>query len=202
MIHTHRWGKTSDGDIYKFCARKGCKKRKKIVLKPKQKNLKNKCDEQWALITKKIHVKRFGKVCGWCKKPSDELQSDHIINRWKMATRWNVRNCIVLDKVCHLFRKKREPFAWAEAVREYAGDDVLEDLKIQAQEIIKPDYEAIMVYLNTMDNSIDTMEFDGPKPLFDKLYPPDHDDGPMEQIEEARSGGIHSPMKGPAGRLK
>lgn len=183
-MHTHSYAKSKEGDVYKFCSKKGCTKRKKIVTKPKPKAQRDKCDKMWADITKKIHRKRFGNICGWCKKPSDKLQSDHIMNRWKSATRWNVHNCIVLDSVCHLFRKKREPFAWAEAVREYVGDDVLEELKKRSQEIYQPDYDVIENSLYEIERNIDTMEFEDPKPMFGKLYT--EDNGPMEDLAEAR----------------
>lgn len=143
--HRHLYRKPEIGGVYKFC--RGCGKRKKVVTKPKSKTLRNKCDAAWARITKLIHIKKHGPVCLWCKKPSDELQSDHIVNRWKTATRWNIRNCVVLDKVCHLFRKKREPLAWAQMVQENVPAEVLVVLDAAAKELVKPDYELIMRYL-------------------------------------------------------
>lgn len=153
-MHSHKWV-SETGAIYKFCSRKDCKKRKKIVVKVKPKKQRDRCDKLWADLTKKIHRKRFGNTCGWCKQPSTDLQSDHIMNRWKSATRWNVHNCIVLDRTCHIFRKKREPFAWAEAVREYVADDVLEELKRRSKEIYIPDFEAIERELRSIEAEFD-----------------------------------------------
>lgn len=142
----HVYRKPGPGDIFKHCRVKGCKKRKKIVTKPKEKTLRNRCDSEWARITKLIHVKKHGAVCLWCKKPG-ALQSDHIVNRWKTATRWNIRNCVVICMPDHLYRKKREPLAWAQMVQENVPADVLEALDFASREIIKPNYEAILAYL-------------------------------------------------------
>lgn len=148
----HVWQKPKDDGIFKTCFR--CKKRRKLFPKPKKKALKALCDKEWSRITKLIHIKKYGKICLWCRKPSDSLQSDHIINRWKHSTRWNISNCVILCAPDHLFRKKREPFAWAEMVRENVGQDVLDALELASREMIQPNYEEILSYLKKCEEEI------------------------------------------------
>lgn len=109
--------------------------------------LKNKCDETWARVTKLMHIKKHGKKCLWCGDGSKVLHSDHVVNRWKFATRWNVNNCVVICGPCHLFRKKRDPWEWARMVEKEKGHDAINDLQTLAREIVKPDYELILAGL-------------------------------------------------------
>lgn len=148
----HIWKKPEEGDIFKFCRR--CPKRKKIVTKPKKKALKALCDKEWSRITKLKHIFIYGKTCAWCKQATDSLQSDHIFNRWKHSTRWNVNNCIGLCAGCHLFRKKREPLAWAQMVQKEVDPDVLAELETKSQEMIQPDYDVILAYLRECERAI------------------------------------------------
>ena len=141
----HIWKKKEAGDIFKFC--RFCPKRKKITVKPKKKALKALCDKEWSRITKLIHVKKYGgKVCAWCRNITD-LQSDHIENRWKHSTRWNISNCICLCLGCHLFRKKREPLAWAQMVQENVNPNVLAELEKLSQEMVQPECNYIFPQL-------------------------------------------------------
>ena len=110
----------------------------------KQKTLRNKCDAAWARITKKIIFAKYGVRCLWCGDSRRQFQSDHIVNRWKTATRWNLSNCIVLCAPCHLFRKKREPIEWAQTVLNFVPEEVVLDLRKQSEEIVKPDYQKIL----------------------------------------------------------
>lgn len=152
--HRHVYRKPEPDAIFKFCRVKGCKKRKKISCKPKAKTLRNKCDAAWARVTKMIHIKKHGPICLWCRKVS-ALQSDHIINRWKTATRWNPSNCICLCAPDHLFRKKREPLAWANLVRENVPAETLEALEAASKELVKnPNYEAILSGLLSMEREL------------------------------------------------
>ena len=120
----------------------------------KTKTLRNKCDATWSRVTKLIHVAVNGPICLWCRKKGLVLQSDHIINRWKTATRWSPSNCVVLCLPCHLFRKKREPLAWAEMVKENIREETLNELKISSQEICKPNYEQILGFLTQVEESL------------------------------------------------
>lgn len=126
------------------------KKKKKSPAKIK-KALKKRCDILWSSITKQIHRHKHGDICGWCKKPSDELQSDHIVNRWKHSTRWNVDNCIVLDKICHIFQKKRDPMGWSMAVLEHIGEEKYEALKSLGNTIMNLDLQSVYDGLSALD---------------------------------------------------
>lgn len=112
-----------------------------------RKRLRKACDKLWADITKIIHKKKHGSVCLWCKKKTNKLQSDHVFNRWKTATRWNPSNCVVLCMPCHLFRKKREPIAWADMVKEEIPTETYEELKIVSNQECKPDLLTIKMFL-------------------------------------------------------
>lgn len=161
----HVWKKPEEGDVFKRCSR--CAKRRKIFPKVKKKALKALCDKEWSRITKIIHIKKHGKICLWCKKPTDSLQSDHIFNRWKHSTRWNVWNCVCLDAVCHLFRKKREPLAWAEMVQENVDSEVLLTLEDMSNQMIQPDYDVILAYLKKFEQEI---SLEGPPPPKESRY--------------------------------
>jgi hypothetical protein len=131
------------------------KKKKPSPAKIKAK-LKKQCDILWSSITKQIHRAKYGKICLWCKKKSNRLQSDHVFNRWKHSTRWNTANCVCLDVGCHLFRKKREPLAWAEMVQENIPEDTYADLKRGSELMVKVDIEFLrdtLDYLQTMDTN-------------------------------------------------
>lgn len=93
-------------------------------------------------------------MCLWCKKATDKLQSDHVFNRWKTATRWNPSNCVVLCAPCHLFRKKREPILWAEIAKAELTDDVYEELKIVSNQECKPDYLTIKMWLEGIKRAL------------------------------------------------
>ena len=103
--------------------------------------LKKQCDILWSSVTKQIHRHKYGNICLWCRKESTNLQSDHVFNRWKHSTRWDVRNCAVLDAGCHLFRKKREPLAWATMVMENMDKDVYADLRVGSEKMVKVDLD-------------------------------------------------------------
>ncbi len=148
----HVWKKVEEGDVFKRCRR--CPKRKKIFPKVKKKALKALCDKEWSRITKLHHIKNKGSICSWCKISTSSLQSDHIFNRWKHSTRWNISNCIILCAGCHLFRKKREPLAWAQMVQENINPDVLAELERQSQEMIQPDYDVVLAYLKISEQEL------------------------------------------------
>lgn len=126
-----------------------------------RKRLRNACDKLWADITKIIHIRKHGRICLWCKKMTDKLQSDHVFNRWKTATRWNPSNCVVLCAPCHLFRKKREPILWAEIAKAELTDDVYEELKIVSQQECKPDYLTIKMWLEGIKRDLTKPETRG-----------------------------------------
>ncbi len=148
----HIWKKKEEGDIFKFCKR--CPKRKKIFPKPKKKALKLLCDKEWSRITKLYHIKKHGKICLWCGERPESLQSDHIFNRWKHSTRWNILNCVCLCAPCHLFRKKREPLAWAKMVEAVINPDVMAELELKSEEMIQPDYDLILAYLKNCERAL------------------------------------------------
>lgn len=114
----------------------GAKKKKKPSPAKIKARLKKKCDILWSSITKQIHRAKFGaSICAWCAKIGP-IQSDHIFNRWKHSTRWDVRNCIGLCYACHIFKKEREPLAWAEVVQENIPPDVYADLKAESEKTV------------------------------------------------------------------
>ena len=130
------------------------KKKKPSPAKIKAK-LKKQCDILWSSITKQIHRHKYGNICLWCRKESTNLQSDHVFNRWKHSTRWNVANCVILCVGCHIFRKKREPFSWAEMVMDNMSKDVYEDLKKGSEIMVNVNnsfMEYVLDYLQKMDN--------------------------------------------------
>lgn len=113
------------------------------------------CDMMWSRITKEIHRDKHGSICLWCRKKTEDLQSDHIINRWKHSTRWRVENCVCLCAGCHIFRKKRDPLGWAEIVRKEKGEDVIAKLKEMGENEFKvtiPNLEEVYEYLTKLEN--------------------------------------------------
>lgn len=121
----------------------------------KTKTLRNKCDKLWAEVTKIIHRAKHGSICLWCKKRTNKLQSDHIFNRWKSATRWNLSNCVCLCAPCHLFIKKRDPLGWSKIVNEFVPEETLDALEKRSREIYKPDYEEIFNALTQTKKDIE-----------------------------------------------
>lgn len=119
-----------------------------------RKRLRNACDKLWADITKIIHIRKHGQVCLWCKKKTTKLQSDHVLNRWKTATRWNPSNCVVLCAPCHLFRKKRDPILWSDMVNGEIPSETLEELKIQSQQPCNPDLLNVKMLLEGLKRDL------------------------------------------------
>lgn len=151
MTHKHTYKLKHPEDVYKICP---CGKRRKAVTKPKKSKLRKECDAAWSRVTKLISELKFGKKCLWCGK-SDKLQSDHIINRWKTATRWNPDNCVVLCATCHLFKKKREPYRWYEVMRAHVKPETYEALSLASNEIVKnPDYAGILYGLCALEKEV------------------------------------------------
>lgn len=119
-----------------------------------KKALKKRCDILWSSITKQIHRSKHGDRCLWCGQNSSALQSDHIFNRWKHSTRWIPANCVVICLADHLFRKQREPLAWAEMVKENVPPEVMEDLKRLSEQPVTvniPFLEETLSYLEGLD---------------------------------------------------
>jgi hypothetical protein len=112
---------------------------------PKRK-LKDYLDGLWSRLTKEIH----GKVCVWCGKV-EGLQSDHIISRSYSQTRWRIENAVILCGGCHIFRKKRDPYGWAQMVNKVRGVDTVEALRKQSLRTDKVDFEEVQKYLETLD---------------------------------------------------
>lgn len=112
--------------------------------------LKKKCDVLWSRLTKAFHRAKYGDICLWCKKQED-LQSDHIVNRWKHSTRWNLSNCVCLCVGCHIFRKKREPLEWARMVMEEIGEETYQELKRLGNERFDGDLEQVYSYLSNIE---------------------------------------------------
>lgn len=117
------------------------KKKKKPSPAKIKARLKKQCDILWSSITKQIHRHKHGNICLWCRKESPSLQSDHVFNRWKHSTRWDVRNCVVLCAPDHLWKKKREPLAWATMVMENMDKDVYVDLRVGSEKMVKVDLD-------------------------------------------------------------
>lgn len=103
-------------------------------------------DSLWSSLTKRAAEIKGELFCQWCGK-SENLQSDHIINRHKHSTRWRLENCILLCAGCHLFRKKREPYAWAGIVLKKYGQDRLDFLEEMSRSTEKVDLEQVKRYL-------------------------------------------------------
>lgn len=79
------------------------------------------------------------------------MQSDHIVNRWKHSTRWNLSNCVCLCVGCHIFRKKREPLEWARMVMEEIGEETYQELKRLGNERFDGDLEQVYSYLSNIE---------------------------------------------------
>ena len=111
--------------------------------------LKKKCDALWSKVTKIVWIKHHGSMCAWCKiRPGEH--SDHIENRWKHGTRWDVSNMIFLCAGCHLFRKKRDPLEWAQLVISILGKELVEEIQFNAsREVHNQDYQAIYEHLKS-----------------------------------------------------
>lgn len=114
--------------------------------KTQRAKLKNYLDSLWSSLTKKAADIKGELFCQWCGKP-ENLQSDHIVNRWKLPTRWRLENCIILCAGCHLFRKKREPMAWAGIVLKKHGQDRVDFLNEMSVSPEKVDLEVVKRYL-------------------------------------------------------
>lgn len=101
-----------------------------------------KLDRLWALKTKELWRSKYGAVCVWCKS-RPWSQSDHIVNRWKFSTRWDLRNCVCLCSECHLFQKKMRPLEWKEMVYNVIGTDTLQALVLKGNNSEKIDLKTI-----------------------------------------------------------
>ena len=130
----------------------GVKKKKKKKKTEKQ-ILKDWCDDRWPKITKRVWREKFGKGCAWCGKEG-QLHSDHIANRGKLSTRWNVQNCVVLCAGCHLFRKKREPAEWSKMVIGHIGIDLWNSLLEQSKKFWDKDIYAVKEYLESFGEDV------------------------------------------------
>lgn len=119
-------------------------KKKRRKKSPRTKLIKY-LDILWSKITKVV----YGFRCEWCGS-TENLQSDHIVNRWKFLTRWVIENCLILCMPCHIFRKKREPYEWAKLADEKRGPDTIQALKVQANRPEKVDLEQVQRYLEGM----------------------------------------------------
>jgi len=150
--HKHIYKLKAEGDYYKECS---CGKKRKSVRKPKKSLLKKKCDAAWSRITKKINFAKWGKKCMWCGKTDVIFHSDHVVNRWKHATRWNLSNVIILCSICHLYRKKHEPFEWSRMVDQYIPSETRIALLDESQELIKPSYDQILAALLEFEAAFD-----------------------------------------------
>ena len=106
-------------------------------------------DGLWSKLTKQIN----DPFCAWCGNP-ENLQSDHIINRWKFPTRWRLENCIILCVGCHIFRKKREPMAWAGIVLKKYGQDRVDFLNEMSKSQEKVDLDQVKRYLENAEREL------------------------------------------------
>lgn len=113
---------------------------------PKAK-LKAYLDKMWSQITKDIH----GRVCIWCGS-KDNIQSDHIANRWKHATRWNVDNCVILCRTCHLWKKPMNPAEWAQVVINHIGQDKYDAILHMSHTQEPVDMDKVKEYLESFNH--------------------------------------------------
>lgn len=110
-------------------------------------------DALWSKLTKQTWELRGELKCAWCGK-TENLQSDHIINRHKYPTRWRLENCVILDVGCHLFRKKREPWEWSQMVINKIGSDRYDFLNQMGNSTEKVDLEVVKRYLENAQEEI------------------------------------------------
>ena len=125
------------------------KKRKKLAPHIVRQRLIKYLDHLWSDLTKTIH----GRICWWCGSKVN-IQSDHIANRWKFSTRWNVNNVAILCMGCHLFRKKREPAEWAKMVVGKIGQDKYDEILQLSHSQEPTDLEQVKKYLEGLRDEI------------------------------------------------
>ena len=106
--------------------------------------MKIKIDGLDRLFSRYIRLRAGGR-CEYCGavKP---LQCSHFHGRRKRNVRWNENNAAALCFTCHLYLGEN-PLAHCEWFKKRLGDEKFEMLNIQAQTIVKPDINAITLYL-------------------------------------------------------
>jgi hypothetical protein len=118
-----------------------CKPLKKTV--KRKKNAQNKLlDDLWSKAVKILGNNK----CVHCGA-SDGLNSHHIIGRRNFATRWEVKNGVVLCSKCHVFSSKfsahQTPLSFTRFIIHLKGQEWYDQLEAQCNEI-KPDKEKLL----------------------------------------------------------
>jgi hypothetical protein len=79
--------------------------------------------------------------CEWCGRKDGQLQCCHIFSRKFHNTRWHEMNVLCMCAGCH-HKAHAEPIAFVEFVKDYLGEGVYEELKLEHNRIRKwKDYD-------------------------------------------------------------
>lgn len=87
---------------------------------------------------------RDNNICQYCGKGGN--QTSHFHSRRKKSVRWDLDNAVWACFSCHMYLGEH-PNKHYEFFKKRLGSDRFEELNIRAEQIVKPDKEAIKAML-------------------------------------------------------
>lgn len=85
------------------------------------------------------------RICG----SGQSIQWAHLFSRRYLNTRWDLENSWALCRRCH-YRYTKRPDEWASLLELRLGREAYEALRARAFALVKPDYSAVRLYLESV----------------------------------------------------
>lgn len=90
-------------------------------------------DKLWA-----ARIKARDESCQFCGRTEGRLNAHHIFSRRHLATRWDLRNGVLICFTCHQRAHNDIPWGYEQSL-EFAGPGVMAELKMQSAKPVEFD---------------------------------------------------------------